>query len=248
VIVGLVTCYREGSLVTGAINSLRHACEIVLVLEGPAPADREPSGEPSQLPDAKALGVLVRHGKWEDDAAKRTELVLWARQLWARKQKGERGGGLWLVWCDADEVLLWPEYLRDYIDAAVAHEHEQNATGGFPLRHVEPDGSVHFSWGRVLNGLNVVRYLVSGYQLELTNGLVVALPLTPLCAAGGIPIAPEQGQPREPEEVDRWLARNRPPLQGEPHILHRHPLRARDRARHRMHDDEGAWFERTVAR
>jgi hypothetical protein len=245
VIVGLVTTYREGRLALGAIESLRKGCDLVLVLDGPAPPDREPVGDPTPYPRDQGR-LLIRRGQWEDDAAKRTALVLWARQLWARSPKSDRGDGLWLVWCDADEVLLWSEYLPDYIAAAVAHEATRNATGGFSLRHVEPDGSVHLSGGRVLNGLHVARYLVSGYQVELANGLVVALPLTPLCSAGGIPLAPPEGIPSDEGERDLWLATNRPPLQGEPHTLHRHPLRKPDRAAHRMHDDEGAWFEATV--
>lgn len=245
-IVGLVSSFREGRLVAGAIESLRPACDVVLVLEGPAPAEREPSGPESELRRFdRAQDVIVRRGAWQSDAAKRSELADWARVRWARARASR--GPLWLLVLDADELLLWGEYLPDYL-AWLDGEPDaiRNATGGFPLRHVEPDGSVHLSYGRVLNGLQVRRYLVSGYQLELASGLVVALPLLPLCSAGGIPLAPAEGPPRDEHERDLWLAQHRPPLAGEPHVLHRHPLRQRGRAEQRMHDDEAAWFSETV--
>ena len=245
-IVGLVSCFREGRLVAGAIESLRPACDVVLVLEGPAPPEREPTGPESELRRFdRSQDVIVRRGAWQSDAAKRSELAEWARVCWARWRASR--GPLWLLVLDADELLLWGEYLPDYL-AWLDGEPDatRNATGGFPLRHVEPDGSVHLSYGRVLNGLQVRRYLVSGYQLELASGLVVALPLLPLCSAGGIPLAPADGPPVDVGARDLWLAQHRPPLAGEPHVLHRHPLRARARAAVRMKDAEGAWFEQVT--
>lgn len=249
-IVGLVTCYREGRLIRGCISSLARACDTVLVLEGPAPAGRELAGDASELQfRGRPDNVVVRTGAWDDDAAKRTELVVWAQALHSRRRAQPSRDPLWLVWLDGDELLLWPEYLPDYLEfLRAAPDSEENATGGFPLRHVEPDGSVYLSWGRVLNGRTVRRYLVSGYQVELDSGVIVALPLTPLCTAGGIPLAPEDGVPATDDARDLWLASSRPPLAGEPHVLHRHPLRRRGRAAQRMHDDEAAWFERTVNR
>jgi hypothetical protein len=243
-IVGLVTSFREGRLVRGAVESLARGCDLVLVLEGPAPPDREALGQPSELHKLPS-NVLVRKLDGDDDAHKRTQLVEWAQGLHRRRHYHSSREPLWLVWCDADEVLLWSEYLPDYLAYLEAGGAEQNATGGFALRHVEPDGSVYLSWGRVLDGKVAKRYLVSGYQLEIEGGLVVALPLTPLCSAGGIPLAPETGIPANDGERDAWLAQHRPPLAGEPHTLHRHPLRGVLRSRQRMHDDEAQWFERT---
>jgi hypothetical protein len=249
VIVGLCSSFREGRLVRGAVESLAEGCEVVLVLEGPAPHDREPLGKESELRGLPA-NVIVRRESHDDDAAKRTALVQWAQALHKRRSYHHSRSPLWLVWCDADEILLWSRYLPDYLEhleqSSDAYANE-NATGGFGLRHVEPDGSVHLSTGRVLNGHTAFRYLVSGYQLELDSGMIVALPLLPLCSAGGIPLSPNSVQLTQltPETQDEWLAQHRPPLDGEPHTLHRHPLRSKPRARQRMHVDEAQWFERT---
>lgn len=243
-IVGLVTSWREGNLAAGAARSLRPACDMVLVLDAPLAGVDVDGPATNWAPVVREGRVLVRADgnamARESDAAKRTELVQWAQTVHRRRAAREP---LWLVWCDADELLLWGEWLPDYIERA-GEEVTRNGAGGFPLRHVEADGSVHYSWGRVIDGLQVRQYLHSGYQVELTSGMVVALPLTPLCTAGGIPLAPEAGIPADEQERDRWLGVNRPPLQGEPHIVHRHALRSGRRSAVRGGALEQEWFER----
>lgn len=219
-IVGLVSCYREGRLVAGAVRSALAACDVVHVAEGPwgeapdvgEPSDLERWHKPRKPKPRAAGGVYVRYGRWEDDAAKRT---------WLLEQTRPYDPPVWGVWVDGDELLLWGEYLRDM----VARAETETGTGGFGLRLVELDGSVAMCQGKVIRCENVRRYLVSSYQVELLNGMTVALPNVPHWDW-------QRGGPTG----------HRPPLAGEPHLLHRSGLRAGERAELRGHDAEAQWF------
>lgn len=166
-------------------------------------------------------------GSWNSDAHKRTEMLQFAQ----RELDWENG---WALWLDGDEVLLWGEYLHDHCQRA----DNETATGGTTLRIVEYDGSVAECFGKLIKLDTVKRYVMSSYEIELTNGMTVALPNVPICYAGGIPYG-------EVKTVDDpLLAKNRPPVQGEPHLLHRHGLRNPERQVARMHDaEEGSFSE-----
>lgn len=256
-IVGLVSSYREGNLVAGAVRTAAAGCELVLVLEAPIAGVELAGSRASALRASSRVLVRETAEPFESDAAKRTELLRWAQRVHA----GKIGAGrarvdepLWCVWVDGDELLLWGEWLPDYIERA-DEERLESGAGGFPLRLVEPDSSVHLSWGRVIDGLAVKRYRTGAYEVELVSGMTVALPLTPICSAGGIPLDPvgRQGdvivtgaaawQAMSVEQRDRELALRRPPLAGEPHILHRHSLRSSRRAAVRGKDLEARAFE-----
>jgi len=164
---------------------------------------------------------------YPDPTAKRNAAFTWSKRI----------GAGWVVWLDGDELLLWGEYLPDMIGRAEA---EETAVGGFPLRIVEADGSVGLNYGRVVRTTAVRKYVLDASQAELHTGVVVGLPNEKICAAGGVPYGPfphEQAPdgtlvPAQPgsEPVERYLARHRPPLNGEPHVLHRTLLRAPERA------------------
>lgn len=70
--------------------------------------------------------------------------------------------------------------------------------GGVALRVCEADGQVYESSARAMRFDRVRRYVLSGYQMELESGVVATFPLVPA---------------------------KRPPIMGEPHILHRAYLR-----------------------
>ena len=70
--------------------------------------------------------------------------------------------------------------------------------------------------------------------------MTVALPNVPICTAGGIPIGEIK------ERNDPLLALNRPPLIGEPHLLHRHGLRNPEREAPRLHNEEEKSFSKLV--
>lgn len=239
-IVGLMSTYREGTLAMGALRSLLPAVDAVFILDGhvegvqPSNDNATPTEQMQALaPDKVHVHTRIPKGApWRDDADKRNAALRWAKQE----------GAEWAVWLDGDEVLLWGEYLRDMTALA----DETTGAGGFPLRIVELDGSVAYSYGRVFRPRQIRKFLIGSSQAELHNGVVVGLPNMPICGAGGIPVHPDgvwQPGQMTPEEQGAWLARARPPVAGEPHVLHRAALRLRSRGMERQHVAEGRAFD-----
>lgn len=241
-IVGLVSTYMEGQLAADAVASCRPACDLVGVFEGkigdaPDSGNAPDSGTPSVWSPGKNTVYAPTGGVWGSDALKRTYMLEWAKGRHATgKQRTEP---LWVLWVDGDEVLMWGEYLR----AMVAHAEASTGAGGFGLRIQELDGSCAMTRNRIQRADMVQRYLVGASQVELTNGMVVVLPNEPLCGAGGIPVGFGVDMPTDPAEQADLLAYRRPPLQGEPHLLHRSILRDPARAAERQHLPEARSFD-----
>lgn len=228
-VVGLMSTYREGALALSAARSVLAGCDALVLYEGPVgtPAGggrATPVAEISRAAAVAGVPCWEDAGDWGSDAAKRTDLFQFAKEI----------GATWTVWVDGDEVLIWAEYLRDWIGRA---EYEQGA-GGFPLRIVEFDGSVAKGHGRILRTALVDGFEESSYQVRLVSGLTISLPNIPICVSGGVPVGHTDGRPVTVDD----LAELRPPLAGEPHILHRTILRSPDRKARRLHDDEPEWY------
>lgn len=251
VIVGLISSYDEGSLLAGAVRSLLPACDRVGVFEGPIGDNPMPPKDAIQHVYALAGKELhiAELRRYADAADKRNVCLMWAKSVQA----------VWAIWLDGDEVLLWGEYLRDMIHRAEQEaQGPETAIGGFPLRVVELDGSVALSNNRIVSTPIVRQYLHDAYQAELANGMVVALPNEKVCGAGGVPygafphdqlpggeFVPVQ-DPSHPR-VQEYLARHRPPVAGEPHVLHRAVLRDPGRGARRLSEVEAEWFPEVAA-
>lgn len=232
-IIGLISCFREGRLAADAVRTALEGCDHVIVYEGPIEGAPD-AGLPSELDRfIRSKRVSIVDGSWETDAAKRTAMLRQARLL-ARNRDG------WAVWVDGDEALINGAMLPAMLERA---EYELTGGGGMPLRIVELDGSVAMCYGKVISLNAVKRYIVSSYHVELSSGIEVSLPNVPICRAGGYPLGE---QPADADELDLWLGRNRLPLQGEPHLLHRSMLRSPERTAPRLHDKEAEWFEQAT--
>jgi hypothetical protein len=220
----------------------------VAVFEGPI-GDTAAESSATDIPLGTRANLWTKFGRWESDAAKRDDMLRWSKEHRRRRVRGaadDDNDPLWILWLDGDEVLLYGEYLRDWCERAA----KTTGAGGFPLRLVEMDGSVAKCYGKIVRAGVISRYLQSSYQIELHNGMVVALPNVPICSAGGIPIRPNDliGQ-LDPESlsVKLWLSENRPPLMGEPHLLHRSMLRDPNRVARRQHEAEAEFFPEVPA-
>lgn len=231
-IVGLVSSFREGPLLASAVRSLA-ALDHVLVFEGPVEGN-EPAGPASVIPRENRVTVI--EGAWETDAAKRTAMVAWV-QVFGRCLDEE---GTWGLWLDGDELLLWGEYLKDWLAAAVdeAQTDAENPVIGWPLSLVEMDSSVTWCMGKLVRVDQVRRYLVSSSYLELLNGRRVTVGNVPAWTPTG---GPQQFTGLQGESRPHWRAR--PPLQGEPHLLHRWKLRSKTRSVERQNEAEARNFE-----
>jgi len=175
--------------------------------------------------------LTCAEGEWKSDAEKRTAILKVAKGITP---------SAWGIWLDDDEILLHGEYLHDLC----WRSEKETATGGTTIRLVEYDGSVAECYGKLIRLAAIERYLMSSYEVELSNGMTVALPNVPICTAGGIPVYTNDTSITDPE--DERLGFLRPPLQGEPHILHRHGLRNPNRKVARLHDTEADDFARMV--
>lgn len=194
-IVGALSTYREGRLAVDAVRSLLVCCDQVLVLEGPV-GDVPERGEPTVLFDGrKPPGGLLRRNGGPW-ASDAVKRTVLLRWAQARVQ-----GPFWLVVLDGDEVLLWPELLPSYLDHARQLEQERGP-GAVKLKLVQYDDvscEVQETGCRLLPGHLIHDYVLSSYQVRLKGmSTVLTLPLGPAL---------------------------RPPVAGEPHIVHRPYLR-----------------------
>lgn len=226
----LISSYKEGPLLETCVLSAATAGRVV-VFEGPV-GDAESSTDDDARFAAGAASVHV--GRWKDDADKRTAM-LHAVQKWHERDSEHPHDPLWILWLDGDELLLWGEYLSDWTRRAEA----ETGAGGFTVRLVELDGSVALCHSRVVRGDLIERYDSSILNIDLKNGMTVSLPNIPICAAGGVPIWTDDSRKIQVED----LARLRPPLHGEPHILHRPLLRDPSRQAERQHIAEARWYD-----
>lgn len=237
-IVALMSSYREGTLGLAAARSVLSACDALIVYEGAVGGTGGEggvalAGQIKSEAAAADVGFWLEGGRWESDAAKRTAMLEFAQEVCGGPDP------LWCFWIDGDEILLYGEYLRDYIGKA----EEQTGAGGFPIRIVEFDGSVALAHGRVFNAGLVAGFEEGSYQVRLKGGMVVALPNEPICVSGGVPVGRADGEAVTVED----LARLRPPLAGEPHFLHRWPLRSSDRQVRRLNADEPGWYDHAAS-
>lgn len=224
-LVGLVSSYKEGRLLEGAIRSLQ-ACEpdLVLVYEGPAGDPLEADVPPSMLP--KSGWTAIRNGRWRTDARKRQAMMEDVKRRFPREN-------VWGLWLDGDEILLNGEYLRDLLQA-VEWNDEQDPSGAetirYPLRVVEADGSIAVTTSHLVR-LDLIRsYDISASVVTNSRGV-------------------EEGWGNKVEDARLWLElwmhateTGRmlawPPHPCEPHIFHRSHLRHPLRRGLRLHKQE----------
>lgn len=226
-IVALISTYQEQELLPSVIASAE-SMHNIFIFDGPIGAKLDSWKELETLDFIG--GIIPFEGEWISDASKRTSMLNVVKTIMQDEED------VWGLWLDGDEILLWGEYLHDHCRRA----EQETGTGGTAIKIVEYDGSVANCFGKLIRLDAVKRYVMSSFEIELTNGITLALPNVPICTAGGIPIGTIGGRD------DPILAINRPPLQGEPHLLHRHGLRDKERRVERLHDTEAESFQQLV--
>lgn len=225
-VVGLLPSFAEGELGFAAARSLQPACDVILVAEGPIAYAPD---EPQKWPSLKRTHVA--YGSWPSDAGKRNGLLERAKR-WAS------GREFWIVWLDGDELLLYPDHLRLWVERAEREQWDDSGsdlkvTGGFPLRLVELDGTTVQAMGRIIRGDLVEEYRHSISEVKLVGReSSMPLPNVPNWAPG---YTSEGGRAVPAEDVTGYC---RPPLQGEPHILHLSALRDPARQAERQSEAE----------
>lgn len=203
-IVGLCSTWKEGKLGEAAVRSLLTACDRVIVADGPIGAAYCDVPTTNWNAIRETNRVVVVHGQWGSDAAKRTDLLNRAKKMPDLR---------WGVILDGDELLVDGQYLPEYFDAL------DPEAMGFSLHLMELDGSCSYIPNRVLRLDKIRRWTLSSYSFELDTGVIVE--------RGNIPIL-QAGEPDRAEWIDTGdgVRQKRRPIAGEPHILHRSVLRS----------------------
>lgn len=209
-IVCLISSYREGELIQGAIRSVLPLNCPILVFEGPTSVQR-PGGPKTEVGNFSDRLCGWKHGEWIDEAAKRNEMLEHARSEM-------RHNPFWLLTVDADEILVWAEYLPDWLNVLrpgypASNENivpmkltmpgTDDETINGPVTWIQPSRLIHSS-------------IIDHYQI----GLLVA-------------------ETPDGKQASYTAYRSAmPPCFGEPHIHHRYYLRRGDRAKMRGTDLE----------
>lgn len=228
-IYGCVSTYQEGRLLRECLRSLLNAVECVVLFEGPWGDFPQPTQleykafenevmelHPEIYEARRDNRLIIRMGAWDSQARKLTELT-------RRIQKwGKPGEPVWAMHLDGDEVLLWPEQLRDHIERFTeARPFERY----MQIKLVEMDGTVGYTQTHIVRADLIESYFVSGSQIHFKGD--------------SFPVALHN------PDGDRF------PIQGEPHILHRSVLRSegRDAPELRAHvSQEDSWFDAQAAK
>lgn len=226
---GCVSVYQEGRLLRECLRSLLNAVECVVLFEGPWGDFKPPTPKEEAAFESEVCGLhreieqafmenrlKIKSGVWDTQGQKLTELTRYI-QKW-----GKPGEPVWAMHLDGDEVLLWPEQLRDHVERfteARPFERYMN------IKLVELDGTVGGTQTHLIRADLIEAYLVSGSQMMFKGDTLVTALHNP--------------------DGDRF------PIQGEPHILHRSVLRqeGRDAPDLRAHvSQEDAWFQSEAAK
>lgn len=240
IVVGLVSCYKEGRLVVGAIKSLLDVgLDRLYVYEGPAGEPIEADVPDSELKSLSVLGITYNRlveGRWRTDARKRQAMLEHVQRDYGTDSP------VWGVIVDGDEILCNGAYVRDILQAALWRDERDPdgvPTSHWPLRLVEADGAVATIQGRLVRLDLLKRYVVSTSLVENRLGN----------PEGWGNIAQDSRFWVEYLEASLGMGRlvAWPPLPCEPHIFHRSFLRHPDRVSSRMHVQETEELARVKA-
>lgn len=209
-IVCFISTYKEGQLVQGAIRSALACTNRILVFEGLTETEGV-EGEPTQL------GIYNKYlagtGRWDSESEKRNAMLQHARQKWQKD--------FWIMILDADELLVWGENLRDWLNQLNPGLHgPENVVPLKITEHILKDNGTWDTWEaphRLYHSSIIIRYVVGSWQFEAPGGKLGVL----------------NSQPSD-----------LPPIYGEPHIHHRHYLRRGERQAFRAHEHEEARWKK----
>jgi hypothetical protein len=203
-IVGMIPTYKEGKLARDAIFSILPVCNSVVVFEGPIKGAPD-SGIDSVFRNARGKldpRILLKNGSWNSEVHKRNQMLEYTRRF---------KPPVWGIYLDADEVMLWPEYIESYIEACDAQAPEGQVNVACPLLRVEIDGSVQ-TLKRIIRLDLLEQHMLSMSQWKFYGSdIAVTFPAIPS---------------------------DRSPNQGEPHIFHRAFLRPMVRGGFRLYERE----------
>ena len=213
-IVVLISSYKEGSLVQGAIRTALEVTNNVIVFEGPTEDVVIENADVTDTGGWQLQGI----GVWETETSKRNHMLEHARKM--------MNHSFWIVTLDADEIIVWGEHLQDWLGILKpGYPGEENIVS---MKRTEPHLAIingeerDFLWtdicpSRCVHSSIVKRYDVGCWRIETPAGTFGTL------------------DNRQSEF---------PPMFGEPHIHHRHYMRRPERKVLRLSQgEEKRWRE-----
>lgn len=210
----LITSYKEGTLIQGTIRSTINLPGTVFVAEGGF-WNQDVEGEPTDVGFGNRNNLIVWNGTWESETAKRNEMLNRARERYEKD--------FWILTIDADEILVWGEYLVDWL-RQLSPGYPESQENIVPMKRTEDKwnkkkGFFHtdIAPSRLIHSSVIERYEVGTLRFR-----------TPDNKEGSL----------------HHYSSPKPPIYGEPHIHHRHYLRRGERAVYRAAEqEEKVWRE-----
>lgn len=231
-IIANIATYQEGEYVHGAIRSVLGICDYVVIAEGCC-VENELSGTPTDFSRYRAESPLfIFNHRWYSEAQKRTAMVETARLI-------ADGKDFWYLTVDADEILVWGEYLPDWLGSLQPGFPESNENI-VPLKRTEAFWNDLYA----IYAKRDQRGKLKGYRCDITDGVnpwghyqtytapsrLIHSSLIDEYVIGTYIIRRPDGteQPLGHELCPQF------PMPGEPHILHRPFYRRGERATLRL--------------
>lgn len=227
-ICALISTYKDGTMVQGTIKSLHRAgIDNIIVCEG-AWAKDAPDGPATDLGVYKRYRLDTRT-LFENEADKRNHMLKAARV----RMKGKP---FWIFTIDADEILVWGEYLSDWLNVLKPPQEAivpikitipgagwQDITQD--MRVTEFDSDEEIEWRNSLyeriSAFHTVTYFAPSHLVHSTLIHHYNLGILEAVTTEGKMV--NFATIRSPTE----------PFQGEPHLHHRYYLRRGERFKFR---------------
>ena len=230
-IVCLIASYKEGALIQGAIRSALKATPHVIVFEGPT------EGIEIEGADDTNLGPYTKYlkykGNFESETVKRNAMLDYARMKNPVKP-------FWILTLDADEIIVWPEFLIDWL-GLLRPGYPQSSENIAALKRTE--AAYRPDMVKEIDGLEVVTQSSSGLWTDLAPSRCVHSSLVKRYDVGCWRIETPDGNFGTLDHIDA----EHPPLFGEPHIHHRAYMRRPERRVLRLHEgEEKRWMEQNL--
>lgn len=210
-VIALISSYKEGSLIQGTIRSIFDVPSIeVLVYDGTT-RGKEIPGEETDLGVWKNY-VTFHKGSWYSEHQKRNAMLKRARLMYPDP--------FWIMTIDADEILVWGEYLIDWLNV-LKPGYPDSQENAVPIKRTEaswtPTGFLSdIAPSRLIHSSMVKEYLISCLKIKTPDDNVFF------------------ATHRQAERM---------PMYGEPHIHHRSYLRRNQRADVRESTEEKKLLE-----
>lgn len=197
--VALISSYKEGRLIQGTIHSLVAAGVFdIVIFDGPTKPGAVVNGDKTDIGRWNhRAGIVYEESTWPNEHTKRTAMLQRAREVYPLPE-------FWILTIDADEILVWGEYLTDWLNVLRPEKGEVVV----PLKRTEAQWTEtgflsDVAPSRLIHSSIVKEYLVSCWKILTPKDEVFFA-----------------GHYRAPKM----------PMYGEPHIHHRSYLRRIERA------------------